>query len=105
MSFIEPNIIIDWETAAAKAMGSKADVAIPIPDEKTRDALCSMGVQFGANKDRVLVYATLPDGWVLKGTNPRDARHRAIFDATGKKIAYVFLKDSGYDYYGRINLC
>jgi hypothetical protein len=61
-----------------------------------------MGIVFGKDVDRVLVHATLPAGWELKGVNPRDQRHRAIFDATGKKVAYVFLKNSGYDYYGNI---
>jgi hypothetical protein len=96
--------IIARETAAAVKLGTTNVVKIPAPDAKTKQALESLGVVFGDKIDHVLQKVTLPEGWYIKQTSTTDARHRAIFNTEHSKIAVIFFKDSGYDYYGSTTL-
>lgn len=96
------DMIVAMETQAARAMGTTANVQLPHPDEETRSALEARGVVFGTTVDKVLINAELPAGWGLVCNNPRDERHRSLLDEKGNIVAGVFLKNSGYDYYGDI---
>jgi len=94
--------IIARESKAAHGMGFSAKVRIPIPSKETKEKLETLGVVFGDCIDHVLINAELPTGWKIV-QNGADARHRLIVNGN-KKVASIFLKDSGYDYYGSISV-
>lgn len=97
--------IIAMETAQARALGSSNNIRLPIPDEKTRAALVVKGVVFGNVLDKVLISATLPSGWsIQRAPDTSDERYRILYADTGAGITSIFIKNSGYDYYGRISM-
>jgi hypothetical protein len=90
------------EANAVAKMGSEGLVTLPIPSIETQDQLEKLGVTFGDPVDAVQVSLTLPKGWKLQ--NASDRRHRTLMDDTGQPVASVFLKNSGYDYYGSMRM-
>ena len=99
------NQILAREKAAAEGLGTESEVSLPIQaGDSAWKKLEALGVEFGDRVDRVLCKATLPAGWKIVPCDGNDPRHRDIVDADGKKIAYLFMKDSGYDYYGNMSV-
>lgn len=90
------------EARHSKALGSSDVVQVPKPSEKTKAILESRGVTFGKKVDDVLVQAKLPRGWMIK-RKAEDPRHIELVDDEQTTQACIFLKNSGYDYYGSIN--
>jgi hypothetical protein len=97
------SLIVIHETAHANLLGSQKKIQLPIPDEKTRVCLESKGVLFGDKIDKVLQNATIPENWIMK-PHSLDHRTRILYDDQGKEVAQIFIKNSGYDYYGWIYL-
>ncbi len=92
------------EADAAMAMGTKDKVKIPIPDIQTKKVLENLGVTFAKEPfNKVLIETFLPQGWKLV-QRQRDPRFRSLENEKGKNIATIFLKDTGYDYYGYVSL-
>lgn len=92
------------EATAARALGTTGNVHLPIPNAGTKAALEAKGVVFGKPIDSVLISATLPDGWSIKRGPAFDERKRVLLSETGGKVADIFIKNSGYDYYGSIGM-
>ena len=89
---------------AAKVASAQAQGRVPIPSEETRKGLEALGFEFGEPVDRVLISVKFPKGY-KHVTESRDPRHGSIVGPDGKAVASIFLKNSGYDYYGNIFLC
>ncbi len=91
------------ERKASLALGCAGVVQLPIPSAATRAALSELGVVFGAKVDGVLLNARLPANWRILRWK-RDVRHMVIVDAAEDRVrGTVFLKKTGYDYYGRLD--
>ena len=96
--------IESFERFAAESMGESDIVDLPI--EKENDAykkLAKLGVKFGEKVDNVLIRAVLPTGWKIVCNDP-DPRYRELLNEKGEMIAYIFLKNTGYDYCGRVTM-
>jgi hypothetical protein len=72
---------------------------IPTPDVKIMTYLNSMGAVLIDKKDHVLSRVKVPHGWHIVH-NKNDSRHMTINDVDGKIVLKMFLKNTGYDYYG-----
>jgi hypothetical protein len=97
-----PNQILARERKVAESMGTGNKVTLPIKSsDSAYEQLKAMGVVFGERRDHVLIKATLPAGWKIV-PNGSDPRHRTLQDDKGKEVASIFLKNSGYDYYGSV---
>ena len=89
---------------AAQVKLSQRKNLLPIPNEETRKGLEELGFVFGEKHDRVLINVAFPEGY-KHVTESRDPRHGTVVGPDGKAVASVFLKNSGYDYYGNLFLC
>lgn len=90
------------ETVAADAMvvvRGENLFRVPHPSEDDKKKLAEMGVKVLSRVDDVLTRIECPSGWNLR-TVGRDTRCRELVDASERKVANVFLKNTGYDYYG-----
>lgn len=95
-------MIMAGEAAGAAAM--RASKRLPKSGLlEHQEALEKIGFVFGDEIDKVLVAATLPEGWGLVGNNPHDARHMALCDEKGRQRGHVFIKTTSYDYTGYVS--
>jgi hypothetical protein len=91
--------ILTREAAAARVESGNI-VTIPTPSGPEWEALKTRyGLPDPAKVDTVKSKVTLPPGWSIR-TSKDDPRHKSVVDESGNAMGTVFIKDSGYDYYG-----
>ena len=95
------DFFVEMEKNAVNNMGISGNVTIPIPADTERKLMMEKGLIFGDKIDNVLINCTLPNNWKISvPQNDEDHRVRFIVDENLKPIIRIFLKNTGYDYYG-----
>ncbi len=87
------NYIEDMEAAGQRQL--VASTVLPIDSGRDEQALLELGFTFGAEVDDLFREATLPEGWVRRGSD--HAMWSYIDDDQGRERVAVFYKAAFYD--------